>query len=166
MLALHRAHDGLLSIGPNVPNLRVRLECAQSGLGAGAVFHALLYEFGLLLAFLFFFGGFALSFLLELLGRLGIRGLGWRIGRCFSAVSSWLSSGSSALGSVSAVTVRATTGDFKIFFWNMRRWWAIAKSFATVLINPLPLGNGSGGRKSCKKGYQGEISTRFHSAPV
>lgn len=83
MLALHRAHDGLLSIGPNVPNLRVRLECAQSGLGAGAVFHALLYEFGLLLAFLFFFGGFALSFLLELLGRLGIRGLGWRIGRCF-----------------------------------------------------------------------------------
>ena len=125
------------------------------------------WEFGLLLAFLFFFGCFALSFLLELLGRLGIRGLGWRIGRCFFggfflAVFRQLGLGQ-RIGRDRAGYHRRFQN---IFFWNMRRWWAIAKSFATVLINPLPLGNGSGGRKSCKKGYQGEISTRFHSAPV
>ena len=113
------------------------------------------------------FGGFALSFLLELLGRLGIRGLGWRIGRCFFggfflAVFRQLGLGQ-RIGRDRAGYHRRFQN---IFFWNMRRWWAIAKSFATVLINPLPLGNGSGGRKSCKKGYQGEISTRFHSAPV
>ena len=105
--------------------------------------------------------------LVELLGRLGIRGLGWRIGRCFFggfflAVFRQLGLGQ-RIGRDRAGYHRRFQN---IFFWNMRRWWAIAKSFATVLINPLPLGNGSGGRKSCKKGYQGEISTRFHSAPV